>query len=315
MTSLVGPGPRAAAGHPPSLRPTAFAARAAGAALALVLAMACGGSAEPRGVALVDGVRILFSELQRVVTERLEDYPELRREQVLDEELYRLVSEQVVLNRADELGVKIHDAEVQRRISGIHGADFTGSDPSYFEGVRRQMIQDRTALLDLGGLLTLPEDALLRHFEEHRDQYRTPAQVQIRQIVVESESQARNLRAELVDGADFPALAAEHSLAPEALGGGLLPPFARGELPEVFDRAFSLRPRELSQVIESPYGFHIFKLESKLPPQEPEFSLLREEIALELQQRRLEELRRDWLRGLRREAEIKLNEPLLEELR
>ena len=68
-------------------------------------------------------------------------------------------------------------------------------------------------------------------------------------------------------------------------------------------------------MIESPYGFHIFKLESKIPQHELELSELREDITLELQQRRLEELRRDWLRGLRREAEIKLNEPLLEELR
>ena len=304
----LGPGARAAALFPPS--------RAAGAALALAaVVVACGGSLERRWVAQVDGTRILFGELSRAVSERLEDYPGLRREQALDEELYRLVSEQVVLNRADELGVKIHDAEVRRRLSGIHGADFNGADPGYFEEVRQQMIRERTALLDLAGLLSLPDDALLRHFEEHRHLYRRPEQIQIRQIVVENESLARNLRSELVDGADFPALAADHSLAPESGAGGLLPPFARGELPEVFDRAFSLSARGLSQVIESPYGFHIFKLESRIPQHEPEFSELREDITLELQQRRLEELRRDWLRGLRREAEIKLNEPLLEELR
>ena len=299
-----------------NLGATAVTVRAASAALALVVgSTACGGNLENRWVAQIDGASIVFSELQRAVTERLDDYPELRSEQVLDEELYRLVSEQVVLNRADELGVKIHDAEVQRRLSAIHGPDFNGSDPGYFEEVRRRMIQERTALLDLAGLLSLSEDALLRHFEEHQDLYRRPEQVQIRQIVVDNESLARSLRAELVHGADFPGLATGHSLAPEAGAGGLLPPFARGELPEVFDRAFSLSARELSQVIESPYGFHIFKLESRIPQREPEFSELREDITLELQQRRLEELRRDWLRGLRRAAEIRLNEPLLEELR
>ncbi len=185
--------------------------------LLALAAIACGGGIEGRWVAQVDGTRILFGELERSVTERLEDYPELRREQVLDEELYRLVSEQVVLNRADSLGVKIHDAEV-----------------------RRQMIQERAALLDLAGLLSLPDDALLRHFEEHRHLYRRPEQVQIRQIVVDNESQARNLRSELVGGADFPALAADHSVAPEAGAGGLLPPFARGELPEVFNKGIRL---------------------------------------------------------------------------
>ena len=139
--------------------------------------------------------------------------------------------------------------------------------------------------------------------------------MEIRQIVAEDESTAQSLRQQLVDGADFPALAAEHSLAPEAGDGGLLPPFAQGELPEVFDRAFRLRPRELSEVIESPYGFHIFRLESRFAQHEPEFREVRDEIALELQQQRLKELRRDWLRELRRRAEVKVNEPLLDELR
>ena len=289
-----------------------------GRALPLLLltgAIACFWEAqEDRWVAQVDGTEIPFAELQRVVDERIEESPELRREDVLSEELNRLVSERVILNRARELGVKIHDAEVMRRLVGIHGEDFS-ADTAYFEEVRRQMTLDRMVLLDLAGRLTLPESTLLLYFEEHRERYRRPAQVEIRQIVAEDESTAQSLRQQLVDGADFPALAAEHSLAPEAGDGGLLPPFAQGELPEVFDRAFRLRPRELSEVIESPYGFHIFRLESRFAQHEPEFREVRDEIALELQQQRLKELRRDWLRELRRRAEVKVNEPLLDELR
>ena len=68
---------------------------------------------------------------------------------------------------------------------------------------------------------------------------------------------------------------------------------------------------KLSDVIESPYGFHVFRLERKIPASEPTLDDAREQIRAELQEGRLEELRRPWLRELRAQATIRVNEPLL----
>ena len=86
-------------------------------------------------------------------------------------------------------------------------------------------------------------------------------------------------------------------------------------MPEAFDLAFDLKPERVSEVIESPYGFHLFVLEKRHPASEPEYADVRERIMLELERERLEDLRREWLRGLRRGAEIQVNERLLETLR
>jgi parvulin-like peptidyl-prolyl isomerase len=181
--------------------------------------------------------------------------------------------------------------------------------------MRREMLMDRVALIDLGDKLELPESALLLHFEEHRAEFAEPERVEIRQIVVEDRARAEDLRAQALAGADFAQLASEHSNAPEAAEGGWLPPFARGELPEVFDRAFELAPGQISEVIESPYGFHVFRVEARHQPREPEFDDVRERIALELERQRMEDLRRDWLRDLRRSADIQVDERLLEALK
>lgn len=288
--------------------------RAIAPVLVLVLA-ACGPGSSGDWVADIDGVKLPVTELRRSIERRLEDTPEAQRDDVVTEELNRLVSQQVALNHAASRGVSVTDAEVDARLVALHGETWKDDDPRYREEVRRQMIVDRVALLELAPRARVPESELSAYFEEHRAEYAQPERAQIRQIVVPERARAEELRAQLESGADFAALARESSIAPEAAQGGALPPFARGELPEAFDRAFELEPGRISAVIESPYGFHLFLLEAKLPAREPELDELRDKLELELGQRHLEDLRREWLRTLRKDAEITLNEDLLETLR
>ena len=284
--------------------------------LVALLAVGCGSRAgDDSWAAEVDGAPVPAAELRRLVDERLEDNPDAKREDVATDILQRLVSDQVVLNHAKKRGIDVSMAEVDARLRELHGKDWKDPDPSYRESVRREMIVERTALAELGARARVPESAQRAYFEEHRADYATPARVQIRQIVVAERPKAEALRAQLEAGADFAELARANSIGPEAPSGGLLPPFAKGQMPEAFDRAFELEPGQLSPVIESPYGFHLFRVESKLPAHEASFDEVREKIALELGERTLDDLRREWVRGLRKNAEIRVNDRVLESLR
>ncbi len=281
-----------------------------------LIALACGsGDSDQAWVAEVDGVRIAGSELARLVNQRLEDAPEADRDDVVTEELNRLVSAQVALNHAAKAGISVSDGEVEVRLRQLHGEDWSDEDPRYRDTVRREMIVDRVALLELAPRAKIPESALQAYFDEHKTEYAEPERAQVRQIVIEDRAKAEAVQAQAVAGADFAELARANSIAPEAPDGGELPPFARGELPEAFDRAFELEPGGVSAVIESPYGFHVFLLESVIPAREPSFDEMRARIEAELGQRHLEELRGEWLRGLRKNAEIQTNESFLETLR
>lgn len=288
---------------------------AASAALcALLLLSACGGGSDETWIAEVNGQQIPISQLRRILEARFELEPDVSREDILNEELSQLVTQQVILNRAHELGIEVTQREADTRLRKLHGNDFSGIDSEFLNEIRKQMLLERTELEDLADRIRFPESALVLYFEENRRRYRTPERVRIRQIVVEDEAKARQLRAQLGEGADFATLAAEHSLAPEAGEGGLLPAFARGEMPEVFDEAFKLRPGGLSRVLESPYGFHLLRSETRIPAHDPELTEVRDAVRMELQQKRLAKLRRGWLRGLRRNANIRVNERLLETL-
>jgi parvulin-like peptidyl-prolyl isomerase len=283
--------------------------------LAIAVLLGCGGGSSDDGwVAEVDGVKVPSATLRRMVDDRMDDAPDAQRGDVVSDVLNMLVSEQAALNRASQLGVSVSDADLEKRLLQLHGDGWKDEDPGYRELVRRQMTVDRVALLDLASRARVSESEVHAYYDEHRAEYAQPERVQIRQIVVPEKAKAEQLRAELEKGADFATLARENSIAPEAPAGGALPAFARGQLPEAFDRAFELMPGRLSPVIESPYGFHVFLLEQRLPATEPTFEDVRARIEAELGQRHLEDLRREWLRGLRKSAEIHLNESLLESL-
>ncbi len=62
------------------------------------------------------------------------------------------------------------------------------------------------------------------------------------------------------EGADFAALATEYSDGPSGPGGGELPPFSRGQMVGPFeDTAFAMQPGDISDVVETTFGYHIIK--------------------------------------------------------
>lgn len=88
-------------------------------------------------------------------------------------------------------------------------------------------------------------------------------QVHARHILVGNESDARNILAQLQAGADFAALARQHSLDPSTKeSGGDLGFFPRGTLvvPEVEEASFALSVGQISDVISSAMGYHIVQV-------------------------------------------------------
>ncbi len=97
-------------------------------------------------------------------------------------------------------------------------------------------------------------------------------QVEVAQCIIEplisdeanvfAKGQLEELRNRIVRGENFEKLARTYSMDPGSKGnGGILPEFGRGEMSPAFERvAFKLKPDSLSQVFESPNGFHIIKM-------------------------------------------------------
>jgi len=76
----------------------------------------------------------------------------------------------------------------------------------------------------------------------------------------EAQTQIQGLKSELDGGADFAALAKQHSDCPSGKSGGDLGAFGRGQMVKEFEEtAFELGVGATSGVVETPFGYHIIK--------------------------------------------------------
>jgi peptidyl-prolyl cis-trans isomerase C len=102
---------------------------------------------------------------------------------------------------------------------------------------------------------------LQKYYEANKEHFKHKDRVMIRQIVVDDISKAQAIR-EAVKKKDFALIAKKYSVAPEGKAGGLVGWVEKGSV-DIFDKAFSLSVGEVSPILESAYGFHIFKVEKK----------------------------------------------------
>lgn len=104
-------------------------------------------------------------------------------------------------------------------------------------------------------------------------------------ILVQTEDEAAALRARLDEGADFAALAAEHSLDGSAAGGGDLGWFGPGMMVEPFEAAvMALAPGDISDPVQTQFGWHLVKLIDTRTAEAPPLEDVRAELVQELQQ-------------------------------
>ncbi len=115
-------------------------------------------------------------------------------------------------------------------------------------------------------------------------------------ILVETKEEAEAIRAELEKGADFAETAKAKSTGPSGPSGGALGWFGEGRMVPEFEEAVkTLEPGQISQPVQTQFGWHIIRLNDKRKARAPELDQVRGELASELQraavERKVAELR------------------------
>jgi len=120
-----------------------------------------------------------------------------------------------------------------------------------------------------------------------------------------AKTKAETTLQELKAGKDFAATAKEVSTCPSKEQGGDLGFFGKGQMvPEFEQAAFALKPGELSNVVETQFGYHIIKLTERKDAEPPKFEELQEKIAVFLKGQKTQKAVFDFVTNLRKEAKI-----------
>ncbi|SET68436.1 peptidylprolyl isomerase [Oceanicella actignis] len=128
------------------------------------------------------------------------------------------------------------------------------------------------------------EDALRAAYEKKMAERKPVEEVRARHILVKTKEEAEAVRKELLDGADFAELAKTRSTGPSGPRGGDLGWFEKDMMvPEFAEAAFALEPGEISEPVQTQFGWHVIKLEERREKPAPTFEEMREELAAELE--------------------------------
>lgn len=151
--------------------------------------------------------------------------------------------------------------------------------------------------------VTPSDDEIQRYYAAHEADFASPEQVRARHILLkmapdtsdELKADVRKRAGEILAkahaGEDFAALATQYSEDPgSAQQGGDLGAVARGRMVQPFeDAAFALAPGQISDVVESPFGLHIIKVEGKEEARTRPLEAVRAEIVSTLKHRKARE--------------------------
>src|SRR3569832_2776108 len=142
---------------------------------------------------------------------------------------------------------------------------------------RNRLLMDN--LLAAEGKAATTDEAMKKVYDEAAKQIEGEQEVHARHILVETEDEAKTIKAELTKGADFAELAKKKSKDPGAADGGDLGFFTKEQMvPEFSTVAFSLEPGKISDPVKSLFGWHIIKVEEKRNRKAPDFEQVKSQI-------------------------------------
>lgn len=190
-----------------------------------------------------------------------------------------------------------------------------GDNPSV--QMEMQLAQDqilRAAFLNAQFQKALDESNLQAMYEQLVVNQPDQDEIRARHILVEDQALAVDLIAQAKGGADFSALAQEHSTGPTGANGGDLGFFVQGQMvPEFAEAAFAMEVGAISdEPVQTQFGWHVIKVEERRPVVKPSYDEMREALSQQLRQTVTQSV----VQSLRGEAEVTLftfdGEPLPE---
>ena len=153
-------------------------------------------------------------------------------------------------------------------------------------------------------LKNFPNDELVKSaYQNLTNDFKGSLEYNASHILVKEEGQAKTIRKDISNGKNFEALAKEHSIGPTGKNGGNLDWFDLGSMvPEFSTALMVLSEGDISQPVQTKFGWHLIKLNKTREKKIPEFQKIRAQLVQNLRQKKIN----DYLNSLTENSKINL---------
>jgi len=248
-------------------------------------------------------------------------------EEVREGIIKQLIEDRLILSEAKKLNITVDEKEINARIDDIRKKvggekelesmlDQQNLTLNELRARYKEKIMTRK-LIDqkVGTRIIITPLEVKTYYNNNKDQFLLPEEVRLRQILIDPKKKhgeaeealriTREILKRIKDGCDFAGLAREYSDGPSPSEGGLMGYVKKGDLmPQIEKIIFNLKEGESSGIIQTPLGYHIFKVEEKRLPRNKELPEVRQDIEEYLYREKANQRLKSWIDSLAKSAYI-----------
>ncbi len=292
----------------------------------------------------VNGTEIYESRIEEELKPQLEKMSrqmppalvEQNKKRLRTQILERVVVEQLLDEKIKKADVTVTEEEVNNQLEQMASQqrpplsmeDFKGMIEAYGKSfdevkqrIKRGLGYQKLLEAQWTGKINITEEDAQKYYSENKREFETPEQVRASHILIKSDTtgpdsdpnqakakakeKAEDLLKQIKEGADFAELAKANSTCPSAAKGGDLDFFTRGRMVPPFEKAaFKLNVGQISEVVETRFGYHIIKVTDKKQATTKTFEQTKDDIINTLTQTKQGEFVKAYIESLKADSSI-----------
>ena len=244
-----------------------------------------------------------------------------------------MVAEKLQLQEGKKMGLLVEDSAVEAALKNIEKnngleegqlAVMLESEgrslEAYKNHIRDQILVSKITRFELGRRITVSDRKILKYYQANQKDYWEEAKIKVRHILIlldkEASSDKKNesykhingILSEIKNGKDFSDAAVEYSEDVSASSGGDVGYIEKGKMVPEFEKVvYSLKEGEISNVVETEFGFHIIKVDEIRPGRTLPLNKVKDKIKNILSAENQKSAYDAWMKELRETAFIEIS--------
>jgi len=226
-------------------------------------------------------------------------------ERILSRLFDSFIEHKTILYIANQYNIPIDSDELNQYIEGLNIPEGNLDKASIIEAIQVQKFLYNQVYDAIG----VSDKEIRDYYNQNLEEFRKKPEVFLYQILTKDKETALRIRGRLDNNPQqFEEIARKESISIEAPKGGLMGYFEEGTLPKDMEQVvFSLQPNSISPVVESSYGFHIFKVTQKKRGRLLYIDKVKDEIKQKLTAKKLRAAYEEFLAKASQDLAIKAN--------